>query len=233
MQRRRRKVLDTSVAYVRGEENLAGWRPRGDSLILEHQWELEKMEQLHEVSLKNHFGHSNAPVVHTFVFFTVYKCSNFPCCLSRWRRRVTFSCSEKSSERQLQLEPPLPQSFCASLCPPAWAQGLCPPPRPSPRRSPAQPLKAPSPPVKAAATTPQTSRAWWTVRRSWPQRWEENLLQETLCLCCFCSRQALCSLTLQCLRLLTHTFNNEYNQVVNSISDCKVKTILFVENPFF
>ncbi|XP_023277065.1 kinesin-like protein KIF1B, partial [Seriola lalandi dorsalis] len=48
MQRRRRKVLDTSVAYVRGEENLAGWRPRGDSLILEHQWELEKMEQLHE-----------------------------------------------------------------------------------------------------------------------------------------------------------------------------------------
>uniref|UniRef100_A0AAQ6AKZ2 plus-end-directed kinesin ATPase n=1 Tax=Amphiprion ocellaris TaxID=80972 RepID=A0AAQ6AKZ2_AMPOC len=49
MQRRRRKILDTSVAYVRGEENLAGWRPRGDSLILEHQWELEKMEQLHEV----------------------------------------------------------------------------------------------------------------------------------------------------------------------------------------
>lgn len=49
MQRRRRKVLDTSVAYVRGEENLAGWRPRGDSLILEHQWELEKMEQLQEV----------------------------------------------------------------------------------------------------------------------------------------------------------------------------------------
>lgn len=41
--------MDTSVAYVRGEENLAGWRPRGDSLIAEHQWELEKMEQLHEV----------------------------------------------------------------------------------------------------------------------------------------------------------------------------------------
>lgn len=52
MQRRRRKILDTSVAYVRGEENLAGWRPRGDSLILEHQWELEKLEQLHEVSVK-------------------------------------------------------------------------------------------------------------------------------------------------------------------------------------
>ncbi|XP_031235349.1 kinesin-like protein KIF1B isoform X9 [Mastomys coucha] len=55
MQRRRRKVLDTSVAYVRGEENLAGWRPRGDSLILEHQWELEKLEQLHEVEKTRHF----------------------------------------------------------------------------------------------------------------------------------------------------------------------------------
>uniref|UniRef100_A0A3B3STU8 Kinesin family member 1B n=1 Tax=Paramormyrops kingsleyae TaxID=1676925 RepID=A0A3B3STU8_9TELE len=54
MQRRRRKVLDTSVAYVRGEENLAGWRPRGDSLILEHQWELEKLEQLHEVEKTRH-----------------------------------------------------------------------------------------------------------------------------------------------------------------------------------
>ncbi|XP_035239467.1 kinesin-like protein KIF1B isoform X6 [Anguilla anguilla] len=54
MQRRRRKVLDTSVAYVRGEENLAGWRPRGDSLILEHQWELDKLEQLHEVEKTRH-----------------------------------------------------------------------------------------------------------------------------------------------------------------------------------
>jgi len=42
-------VLDTSVAFGRGEENLAGWRPRGDSLILEHQGELEKLELLHEV----------------------------------------------------------------------------------------------------------------------------------------------------------------------------------------
>uniref|UniRef100_A0A4W6DSE1 plus-end-directed kinesin ATPase n=1 Tax=Lates calcarifer TaxID=8187 RepID=A0A4W6DSE1_LATCA len=48
MQRRRRRVLDTSVAYVRGEENLAGWRPRSDSLILDHQWELEKLSLLQE-----------------------------------------------------------------------------------------------------------------------------------------------------------------------------------------
>ncbi|XP_043532158.1 kinesin-like protein KIF1B isoform X14 [Chiloscyllium plagiosum] len=54
MQRRRRKILDTSVAYVRGEENLAGWRPRGDSLILEHQWELEKLDLLLEVERTRH-----------------------------------------------------------------------------------------------------------------------------------------------------------------------------------
>lgn len=46
-------MLDTSVAYVRGEENLAGWRPRSDSLILDHQWELEKLSLLQEVSLDN------------------------------------------------------------------------------------------------------------------------------------------------------------------------------------
>ncbi|XP_015726758.1 kinesin-like protein KIF1A isoform X15 [Coturnix japonica] len=55
MQRRRRRVLDTSVAYVRGEENLAGWRPRGDSLILEHQWELEKLSLLQEVEKTRHY----------------------------------------------------------------------------------------------------------------------------------------------------------------------------------
>uniref|UniRef100_A0A8C5AJQ4 plus-end-directed kinesin ATPase n=1 Tax=Gadus morhua TaxID=8049 RepID=A0A8C5AJQ4_GADMO len=55
MQRRRRRVLDTSVAYVRGEENLAGWRPRSDSLILEHQWELEKLSLLQEVEKTRHF----------------------------------------------------------------------------------------------------------------------------------------------------------------------------------
>lgn len=37
VQRRQRRVLDTSSTYVRGEENLHGWRPRGDSLIFDHQ----------------------------------------------------------------------------------------------------------------------------------------------------------------------------------------------------
>ncbi|TMS40160.1 hypothetical protein L596_006576 [Steinernema carpocapsae] len=47
--RRQRRVLDTSSTYVRGEENLGLWRPRGDSLIFEHQWELEKLTRLQQV----------------------------------------------------------------------------------------------------------------------------------------------------------------------------------------
>ncbi|KAK0393224.1 hypothetical protein QR680_000105 [Steinernema hermaphroditum] len=47
--RRQRRVLDTSSTYVRGEENLGMWRPRGDSLIFEHQWELEKLTRLQQV----------------------------------------------------------------------------------------------------------------------------------------------------------------------------------------
>jgi kinesin family protein 1 len=47
-------VLDTSSTYVRGEENLDGWRPRGDSLIFDHQWELEKLTRLEEVERVRH-----------------------------------------------------------------------------------------------------------------------------------------------------------------------------------
>lgn len=47
-------MLDTSSTYVRGEENLHGWRPRGDSLIFDHQWELEKLTRLEEVGRVRH-----------------------------------------------------------------------------------------------------------------------------------------------------------------------------------
>uniref|UniRef100_A0A3Q0KR75 Kinesin-like protein unc-104 n=1 Tax=Schistosoma mansoni TaxID=6183 RepID=A0A3Q0KR75_SCHMA len=43
-----KSIMDTSLTYVRGEENIKGWRPRGDSLIIEHQWELERF---HRISL--------------------------------------------------------------------------------------------------------------------------------------------------------------------------------------
>uniref|UniRef100_A0AAQ6API9 plus-end-directed kinesin ATPase n=1 Tax=Amphiprion ocellaris TaxID=80972 RepID=A0AAQ6API9_AMPOC len=67
MQRRRRRVLDTSVAYVRGEENLAGWRPRSDSLILDHQWELEKLSLLQDVRVKYYFILTPGDACHWFL----------------------------------------------------------------------------------------------------------------------------------------------------------------------
>ncbi|XP_052820587.1 kinesin-like protein unc-104 isoform X2 [Mya arenaria] len=54
VQRRQRRVLDTSSTYVRGEENLNGWRPRGDSLLIDHQWELEKLTRLELVEKCRH-----------------------------------------------------------------------------------------------------------------------------------------------------------------------------------
>lgn len=45
VQRRQRRVLDTSSTYVRGEENLHGWRPRGDSLIFDHQVNSSKIRR--------------------------------------------------------------------------------------------------------------------------------------------------------------------------------------------
>ncbi|XP_046673544.1 kinesin-like protein unc-104 isoform X4 [Homalodisca vitripennis] len=69
VQRRQRRVLDTSSTYVRGEENLHGWRPRGDSLIFDHQWELEKLTRLQEVErvrhmllLRERLGIDKAPI---------------------------------------------------------------------------------------------------------------------------------------------------------------------------
>lgn len=42
-------VVDTSAVYVRGEENLRGWRPRRESLIYDHQDQLNKLESIEEV----------------------------------------------------------------------------------------------------------------------------------------------------------------------------------------
>ncbi len=53
--RRAGKVIDTASSYVRGEEMLQGWRPRSDSIIFEHQWELEKLTRLKQVEKTKHF----------------------------------------------------------------------------------------------------------------------------------------------------------------------------------
>ena len=50
----RQRTVDTSDQYVRGEENLRGWRPRGDSIIIEHQWQLERLTRIELVERSRH-----------------------------------------------------------------------------------------------------------------------------------------------------------------------------------
>ncbi|XP_051515413.1 kinesin-like protein KIF1B isoform X3 [Myxocyprinus asiaticus] len=158
MQRRRRKVLDTSVAYVRGEENLAGWRPRGDSLILEHQWELEKLEQLHEVEKTRH--------------------------LLLLREKLGETAPPKSLSDYLL--PSLNSSGTVSTSTSISSQ-------------------ISSTTFESAITPSESSGYDSTDIESLVDREKE--------------------LATKCLRLLTHTFNSEYNQMCNSISDCKLSDI--------
>ncbi|KAM6046382.1 kinesin-like protein KIF1B isoform 5-T5 [Chlamydotis macqueenii] len=156
MQRRRRKVLDTSVAYVRGEENLAGWRPRGDSLIVEHQWELEKLELLHEVEKTRHF----------------------------------LLLREKLGDS-------IPKSLSDSLSPSLSSGTL------STSTSISSQI---STTTFESAVTPSESSGYDSADI-------ESLVDREK------------ELATKCLQLLTHTFNREFNQVYNSISDCKLSDI--------
>ncbi|XP_041952957.1 kinesin-like protein KIF1B isoform X2 [Alosa sapidissima] len=157
MQRRRRKVLDTSVAYVRGEENLAGWRPRGDSLILEHQWELEKLEQLHEVEKTRH--------------------------LLLLREKLAETAPHKSLSESLS---------------PSMSSGTL-----STSTSISSQISSTT---FESAITPSESSGYDSADI-------ESLVDREK------------ELATKCLRLMTHTFNSEYNQVCNSISDCKLSDI--------
>ncbi len=49
-------MVDTSSVYVRGEENLRGWRPRRGSLIQDHQEQLDKLHMIEEVGTYFAFG---------------------------------------------------------------------------------------------------------------------------------------------------------------------------------
>ncbi|XP_055021956.1 kinesin-like protein KIF1B isoform X3 [Boleophthalmus pectinirostris] len=162
MQRRRRKVLDTSVAYVRGEENLAGWRPRGDSLILEHQWELEKMEQLHEVEKTRH--------------------------LLLLREKLGDAAPMG----------PAPTTKSLSDLSPSMSSGTL-----STSTSISSQISSTT---FESAITPSESSGYDSADI-------ESLVDREK------------ELATKCLRLMTHTFNSEYNQVVNSISDCKLSDL--------
>ncbi|XP_061832685.1 kinesin-like protein KIF1B isoform X10 [Nerophis lumbriciformis] len=163
MQRRRRKVLDTSVAYVRGEENLAGWRPRGDSLIVEHQWELEKMEQLQEVEKTRHLLLLRDKLGETAHMGTAPTTKSLSELLSPSMSSGTLSTSTSISSQI-------------------------------------------SSTTFESAITPSESSGYDSADI-------ESLVDREK------------ELATKCLRLLTHTFNSEYNQLVNSISDCKLSDI--------
>ncbi|XP_015233617.1 PREDICTED: kinesin-like protein KIF1B isoform X5 [Cyprinodon variegatus] len=162
MQRRRRKVLDTSVAYVRGEENLAGWRPRGDSLILEHQWELEKLEQLHEVEKTRH------------LLLLREKLGEAPVGTTPTTKSLSECLSPSMSTGTLSTSTSISSQISSATC--------------------------------ESAITPSESSGYDSADI-------ESLVDREK------------ELASKCLRLLTHTFNSEYSQVVNSISDCKLSDI--------
>ena len=61
MKTKKRRVMDTSGIYVRGEENLGDWRPRGTSLIEEHQAQLDKLDRVQEVSVTPLVNVTNFP----------------------------------------------------------------------------------------------------------------------------------------------------------------------------
>jgi len=47
-------VVDTSTVYVRGEENLRGWRPRRGSLITDHREQVNKLHMIEETEKARH-----------------------------------------------------------------------------------------------------------------------------------------------------------------------------------
>ncbi|XP_074501184.1 kinesin-like protein KIF1B isoform X9 [Sebastes fasciatus] len=163
MQRRRRKILDTSVAYVRGEENLAGWRPRGDSLIVEHQWELEKMEQLHEVEKTRHLLLLREKLV-----------DDAPVGTAPTTKSLSELLSPSMSTGSLSTSTSISSQISSTTF--------------------------------ESAITPSESSGYDSADI-------ESLVDREK------------ELATKCLRLLTHTFNSEYNQVVNSFSDCKLSDI--------
>lgn len=58
--------MDTSGIYVRGEENLGEWKPRGLSLIDDHQAHLDKLERIQEVK---RLLYTSMEWVHKFYYF--------------------------------------------------------------------------------------------------------------------------------------------------------------------
>ena len=52
--RKRNPLFDNQQVYVRGEENLKGWQPRGISLIHEHQNQVKRLREIEQVERVKH-----------------------------------------------------------------------------------------------------------------------------------------------------------------------------------
>ena len=52
--RKRNPLFDNHSVYVRGEENLKGWQPRGISLIYEHQNQVRRLREIEQVERAKH-----------------------------------------------------------------------------------------------------------------------------------------------------------------------------------
>ncbi|KAI6649527.1 Kinesin-like protein [Oopsacas minuta] len=52
--RKRNTLFDNQSVYVRGEENLKGWQPRGISLIYEHQNQVRRLREIEQVERVKH-----------------------------------------------------------------------------------------------------------------------------------------------------------------------------------
>ena len=52
--RKRTAIFDNQSVYVRGEENLKGWQPRGISLIYEHQNQVRRLREIEQVERAKH-----------------------------------------------------------------------------------------------------------------------------------------------------------------------------------
>ncbi|KAF3860306.1 hypothetical protein F7725_000561 [Dissostichus mawsoni] len=152
------------IGGLRAWRGEPGWlEARGDSLILEHQWELEKMEQLHEVEKTRH--------------------------LLLLRERL-------GDDAPVGTAPPT--KSLSELLSPSMSTG-------SLSNSTSISSQISSTTFESAITPSESSGYDSADIESLVDREKE--------------------LATKCLRLLTHSFNSEYNQLVNSISDCKLSDI--------
>ena len=83
--------MDTSSIYVRGEENLRGWRPRRESLIFDHRELQSKLLMLEEVRRSTYVCY----LVETPLLWNVYQNPSKGKILIQLYFHVEYTCTSK------------------------------------------------------------------------------------------------------------------------------------------